>query len=177
MSGVVVKLNDDEEDEDEDDTGGLLSGRRGYDDEDEDDDDIGQKMNGGRAVLKRLRGDKNAPYPSMRSGMVMQLLNTLTICCVFFGMVRLYNKTQRKSGLMLCFRLGLDQILDRDTPVIEGDAANRKRNGDSSGLRFGIRFWWIPLGQVQPELYHVAHPSSLGLHANHCALDRIGLGH
>ena len=40
MSGVVVKLNDDEE-EDEDDTG-LLS-RRGYDDSDEDLDDFRQK--------------------------------------------------------------------------------------------------------------------------------------
>ena len=40
MSGVVVKLNDDEE-EDEDDTG-LLS-RRGYDDSDEDLDDLRHK--------------------------------------------------------------------------------------------------------------------------------------
>ena len=99
MSGVVVKLNDDEEDEDEEeDDAGLLS-RRGYDDSDDDDLDDLRHQSGsnsrGRSVLKRLRGaggDKSSlPYPSMRSGTVMQLLNTLTICCIFFGMVSTYN--------------------------------------------------------------------------------------
>lgn len=99
MSGVVVKLNDDEEDEDEEDDAGLLS-RRGYDDSDDDDLDDLRHQSGsnsrGRSVLKRLRGaaggDKSSlPYPSMRSGTVMQLLNTLTICCVFFGMVSRYQ--------------------------------------------------------------------------------------
>ena len=98
MSGVVVKLNDDEEDEDEEDDAGLLS-RRGYEDSDDDDlEDLRHHQAGsnsrGRSVLKRLRGaggDKSTmPYPSMRSGTVMQLLNTLTICCVFFGMVSTY---------------------------------------------------------------------------------------
>ena len=88
MSGHVVKLNDDEEDEDNDDTGGLLS----HDDSDDDFADLRhQNKSRGRSVLKRLRvgGDKGlVPYPAMRSGTVMQLLNTLTICCIFFGMVR-----------------------------------------------------------------------------------------
>ena len=89
MSGVVVKLNDDEESEDED-TGGLLS--RDYensDEEYEDFEDISRhhKRGAGKSVLKRLRGDKKLPYPSLRSGTVMQLLNTLTICCIMFGMV------------------------------------------------------------------------------------------
>ena len=96
MSGVVVKLNDDEASEDEDDTG-LLPVSRGYDDDDDDMDDFdedGDTANGsrhksrGRSVLKRLRGNKKIPYPALRSGTVMQLLNTLTICCIFFGMVR-----------------------------------------------------------------------------------------
>ena len=91
MSGVVVKLNDDEEEEeeDEDDTGLLSS--RGYDDDDDDDDDDivrGHRIGAG-GVFKKLRGDKKMPhsYHSIRSGTVMQLLNTLTICCIFFGMV------------------------------------------------------------------------------------------
>ena len=90
MSGKVIKLNDDEEDEDEDDTG-LLSSR--YDDDDSGEDDFadprhksGSRIRGG---LKSLRTSKKniLPYPTMRSGTVMQLLNTLTICCIFFGMV------------------------------------------------------------------------------------------
>ena len=91
MSGHVVKLNDDEEDEDNDDTGGLLS----HDDSDDDFADLRQNKSRGRSVLKRLRvgGDKGGlvPYPAMRSGTVMQLLNTLTICCIFFGMVRQFH--------------------------------------------------------------------------------------
>ena len=88
MSGHVVKLNDDEEDEDEDDTG-LLSSR--YDDEDSGEDDFHdpRQKSGSRSLKGRLRTSKKnlLPYPTMRSGTVMQLLNTLTICCIFFGMV------------------------------------------------------------------------------------------
>lgn len=93
MSGMVVKLNDDEEDEDEDDDAGLLSSR---DEEDEDfhhPSSVSSGRSGGlRGALKnRLRHHdqhgRKMPYPALRSGTVMQLLNTLTICCIFFGMV------------------------------------------------------------------------------------------
>ena len=65
----------------------------GYDDDDDDfDEDVDQgsgfrDKSRGRSVLKRLRANKKIPYPALRSGTVMQLLNTLTICCIFFGMV------------------------------------------------------------------------------------------
>ena len=84
MSGVVVKLNSDEEEGDDDDAGLLSNDSEG---EERPSKKAGAR---GRAVLKRLRGDKNLPYPSMRSGTVMQLLNTLTICCIFFGMVNIF---------------------------------------------------------------------------------------
>ncbi len=113
MSGVVVKLNDsDGDEEDEDDTGGLLSSR-GYDEDDFDDEDssgIGRHHGSGarRSVLKRLRGSgggdgKKAPYPSLRSGTVMHLLNTLTICCIFFGMVIFFHSFSLGKALLSGF--------------------------------------------------------------------------
>ncbi len=96
MSGVVVKLNDDDEEEEEEDDTVLLTsnnrrghrGRRGHDEDDSDDDDFG--VGGGGRVLKKLRGPNiSSPYaPSIRGGgTFVQVLTTLTICCIFFGMV------------------------------------------------------------------------------------------
>ncbi len=98
MSGVVVKLNDDdeEEEEEEDDTVLLSTNRRGRgsrrrqdsDDEDEEDFRLASSRGKGRSVLKKLRGPKiSSPYASVRGGTFVQVLNTLTICCIFFGMV------------------------------------------------------------------------------------------
>lgn len=115
MSGVVVKLNDDEEDEDEDDTGGLLS--RGFDDEDDEDD----LPHHSRSVLKRLRSDKKMSYPSLRSGTAMQLLNTLTICCIFFGM-------------------GLTKSLIESPPTAEGIQTSTREMATSVGYVLGFLF-------------------------------------
>lgn len=112
MSGMVVKLNDDEEDEDEDDAG-LLSSR---DEEDDDFHSSAGRSGGLRGVLKnRLRHHdqhgRKMPYPGLRSGTVMQLLNTLTICCIFFGMVRVFKNVIEIHNTAF-LDAGLDQILD-----------------------------------------------------------------
>jgi len=127
MSGVVVKLNDDEASDDEDDTG-LLPASRGYDDDDDDfDEDIGIGQSGsgnksrGQSVLKRLRGNKKIPYPAMRSGTVMQLLNTLTICCIFFGM-------------------GLTKSLIESPPTADGIHISDREMATSVGYVLGFLF-------------------------------------
>ena len=76
MSGVVISLNEDEEE----DVAGLLDG------DDEDELDLNKSLNGLRA--KKSRGYGRRKNYVRTVGSVGQLLNTLIVCCIFFGIVR-----------------------------------------------------------------------------------------
>lgn len=90
MSGVVVTMNDDEDDED---VTGLLGDPS--------------------SAASRFKRYNNKPYPVVRSGNISQWLNTLVLCCVFFGMVRLRNRITEdypaNSILHICLQ-GSDEI-------------------------------------------------------------------
>lgn len=81
MSGVVINLNDD----DEEDVAGLLDV-----DEVDEEDDVNEGLGLPRSKRRRRPfGRKiNKPYSVVRGGTVGHLLNTLTLCCLFFGIVR-----------------------------------------------------------------------------------------
>jgi hypothetical protein len=88
MSGVVINLNEEDEEED---VAGLLASVEEVDEDDFGGDGLGlpesnaKRNKKGRSFGRRV---KSKPYTVVRGGTVGYLLSTLTICCLFFGIVR-----------------------------------------------------------------------------------------
>ena len=79
MSGMVIKLNDD--DEEEDDVAELLARI------DTDDDDDNRGSGSHTKHRRRFYATSRRLNPVIKSGTLAQLLNTICLCCVFFGLV------------------------------------------------------------------------------------------